>query len=446
MSVFGIGLRASGWSLATLDATGMPLALPVGDGGDVLQRPLLGWAQGQETLDGSAAVAACLRRPGASLRQLRALDDGTHAAALLETAVREAWALAGLHGTAAPLAIAVEAGTLMPEQAFEAAARADLPLRAVIDQTAAMAHALDWWLPVEVDECRVLEVAATGLLRSWSARRRADGGIDRLAAASAPLPVLRALLDGLRDTLAGALGECLDEAPAASAVCELLLGDCLAGSPGACVRHVRGKELRFEIGAAQVDALLRELADAVSIDAGDTGALTLLLCPYLGEELRVRLLDRTLGLALALPRNPQAWLAYGAALAGGSDAAAAPSAALAGALGVHAGGRGAGSGRVVVLLEAGTPLPASVRRSFYARAGAAQMRFEFSQQEAGDERALAQVLVALPSGEDNCEVQLSLHAGAGGDCLYAVCAADGRPLAEGYAGRAALRVAAEQPA
>lgn len=439
MSAWGIGLHAHGWSLATLDATGMPLALAIGDGGDPLQRPLLGWIQGEESLDGAAALAACLRRPGASLRQLQALVAGTGPARLLESALREASAAARTHGAQALPAIAIASAALTPAQAWEAAARAHLPLRAVIDQGTAMAHTLAWWLPGDTHACRVLEVAAGGRLRAWSARRRADGGVDCRAGASTPLATLRAQLDGLRVTLAGALGEPMDDLPAADVACEWLLGECLAGANGACVRHIRGKEARFEIAAPQLDALLRELADAVAVDAGDGDAPTLLLCPLLGEELRVRLHDLTLGLALALPRNSQAWLAYGAALAAGAAEAAAPPAALAGALGVHAGGRGADGGRVVVLLESGAPLPASVRRSFFARTGGGTLRFEFCQQDDGDERTLARISVPVPAGEGVREVQLSLHAGADGDCLYAVADIDGRPLAEGFAGRAALR-------
>lgn len=451
MNALGISVHEASVSAALIDAAGVPLALPLGEGADALQRQLLAWPQGGARLGGTAALDTLLRRRGAALGELQTVADADCADRLLQEALAETHAQArAIGGAALRVVVALDDLHIDPDRVWRAAAQAQLPLDACIDQRRALEHYLDWWLAPGILCCRVLDLACDGRLRICRASRRADARFECAETTTTSLPAARALWSNLQDALARQLGVGLDPFPLASAAAgRHLLLECTAagaGAPFATLRYIGGKEAGFSLAETAVETLLDALADLVECAEETEQLPCVLLCPLLGEELRLRLLDLTLAQQPLLPRNPQAVLAYGAALAAAQPAEMGVVARLGGVLGVHVGDRLHRSRqRFVPLIEAGTPLPAETRRSFYARNSGGTLLFELSVHARGGEQALAQISVALPetSADAAPELQLRLQVTATGDCLYTIGNADGVPVASGCAGRIDARGRAE---
>lgn len=448
MNALGIGLRREGVSLAMIDVAGVPLALAFGDSGDALQRQLLALRQGDPPILGVAALNSVLKRPGVSLCQIESGDQDGAAPRLLEEALAECSAVARTAaGEARRWVAAIDDGACSAAQLWDAASRVPLAFSAAISRNAAMANYLAWWTPPSLGRCRVLDLDVQGTLRRGELTRRGDGGADYTEEPGAPLETVRVLLDSLGRFLEAQLGSAASDAPAICArVCEQLLLECLASnSPnafGSCVRSVRGKEITFTLAEAEIGQLLQSLADLVRVDSlsGGSDLPTVLLCPLLGDEMRVRLLDLTLAHTLLMPRNALAALAYGAALDPAAHSIGADKGTqLASVLGVFAGDRrDPHRQRFLPLIDAGTSLPAAASRTFFSRGGGtARMVFELAMGGAPEEPSLARIIVPIPAGEGPCEVQLSLRLTGAGECSYSVSDSAGGVLASGFAGRVA---------
>lgn len=452
MNAIGIGLRREALTVAVIDAAGIPQALLLGEGADSLQRRLVTLQYANQTLAGAAALSAALKQPGAALQALSMHGDPLAAVAMLADALPEVYALARNYtGAPAPLVVALDdADAGSADLVWEAAARAQLPLMAVIDRRRALTAYLGWWLPAGLRRCRILCVDGNGAVSRGHFARLTDGRIDVVERQEVDLACVGVLKLALQATLALQLGAGTNEDPALleHATAQLLL-ECLAPSASAArwagtARFVRGREVLFALPDTDTNGLLQALLERLASDSSGSGQPdstlepTLLLCPLLGDELRVRLLDLALGQTLFLPRCAEAALAFGAALdLGARSQREEVPLALPGMLGVYAGDRRDPSRqRFVQLLDTGTQLPAEVVRSFYPRSSDAnRVVFDLALRGTGAEKALAQILVPMGPHDGPREVRLELRVAAAGDCQYRVTDAAGETLVSGFAGR-----------
>lgn len=446
MNAIGVAVAREGISVAFIDAGGVPQALALGEDGEALRRYFLALRRPDAApLSGIAAMSEVLKRPGLLLRQIESWTDEAACRKLVEEAlsccapiIRQATE-DGL-----PWVAALDDGAIPAEHLHDCASRSTVVLTAVIERKAAMANFLAWWLPQKVNRCKVIDIDTSGTVRRGEFSRSL-GGVHRYnekyEGVQAPIT---SILDAFASILALHLGAAMADAPDVSRlICENLLIDSLGTSNttafGSCTRTLRGKEVQFSVAGADIDRIALALADLVRADVeGGMGDLpTVLLCPLMSDELRLRLLDLTLAQEVLLPRYPQAALAIGAALnPAGQHGHASFSPTLRTTLGVFAGDRhGAQRQRFLSLVDSGTQLPASAIRAFFSRGkGAGQMIFELALAGNGDQSSLARILVPLPDTEGSCEVRLELQLTAAGTCTYSVSDTGGQVLVSGFAG------------
>jgi len=455
-TMIGIGLGRRALTAAIIDPAGIPRALSVGEGADSLRCHLLSLDALGNKLRGSSALFFVLKQPGIQLDQVTCVQSaGNSAIQLLSESLAHAHAQARIAaGAHAPtqFTVALDADCeFRAGHVREAAARALLPLSAVIDRAAALCAYLRWWLPASLQSCRLISVENDGRVSHALVNRSRHGGIELHAEQqSRSLPALLGLHSSLRNALEAHIGPATRKgAEILERIAEqLLLGwlgaDNAANRRSECVQHVRGKEVIFAVPETAINGLLHELAETIRseclTDAEHQGQVdaTILSCAFLSEDLRARLFELSGAQPLVLPRNAQACLAFGAALAGTArQADYADPPLLCGTLGMQVGDRqDTSKQRFMALLDSGSVLPAEVRRSFYARAGARQrLIFDFVLRASPHDLPLGRVVVPLAEvQQDHHEVRLRVRVSTAGECRYALLDAHEESLSEGFIG------------